>query len=90
MMITNSQLPLKVIGVVLALSVRRGSVVAEGLALAVGVGQLDVEGGPVALTLQIALPARTPNLTCKITIISLCSISSFVEDIRHSSVECLL
>ena len=69
------------IGVVLALSVRRGSVVAEGLALAVGVGQLDVEGGPVALTLQIALPARTPNLTCKITIISLCSISSCVEDI---------
>ena len=59
------------IGVVLALSVRRGAVVAERLALAVGVGELEVEGGPVALTLQIALPGRAADLTCKIPVLCL-------------------
>ena len=66
-------LPLKVVGVVLALPVRRGAVVAERLALAVGVGELEVEGGPVALTLQITLPGRATDLTCKITVLCLLS-----------------
>ena len=71
------------IGVVLALSIRRGAVVAERLALAVGVGELEVEGGPVALTLQITLPGRAPYLTCKISILSLNSILHEVNKAGH-------
>ena len=53
------------VGVVLALPVGRPAVAAEGLALAVRVGELEVEGGAAALTLQIALALRAPSLTCK-------------------------
>ena len=58
------------VGVILALSVGRGAVAAEGLALAMGVGQLQVEGCPVALTLQVALTLGAAGLTCNVYVSS--------------------